>query len=102
MTPPKPKRKPFVAHVPSVSSTRKETALKAQEQAPVIVKVVLVEGSKKEAMIYRLGRLGLKHQELPMSVRLMLGKDQKGHFMASWSHSLLEWTIIKRSPNEVW
>lgn len=82
---------------------QQEAERQARENAPQLVKVILPEnGPDAEAIIYREGRLGLKHQDLTPDEVAMMDGDTKAFFAALWSVEEVRWILLKRAKNAGW
>lgn len=95
----------FVNWAARPSAIAQEQERREREEAVQVVRVNY-DMLDDDAVIYREGRLGLKHQELsPEEKQQMLGakEGEKVFFFALWSKEETKWNLIERAPaSEGW
>jgi hypothetical protein len=78
-----------------------EKERRAREEATYVVKVVY-DMLADDAVVYREGRMGLKHQDLTDAEKALLDDEGKGYFYARWSNSEVRWVLSKQAPAKAW
>lgn len=84
-------------------SIQREEERMERENAIHVVRVIY-DPLLDEAIIYRKGRMSLKHQDLsPSQKQIMLGagEDERVFFNARWSREEVKWELMERVTADI-